>query len=74
MSRYHIKLKNVIGHNESLTSPYRIEHYAGWRCQTHGDWVFSDMQVYRADLIRLARRYGQNLGRLPGQHARVLGC
>ena len=38
MSRYHIKLGDVIGHNESLTSRFHKELYAGWRCQTHGDW------------------------------------
>ena len=28
MWRYHIQLRNVIGHNESLTSPYHHELYA----------------------------------------------
>ena len=38
MRRYHIGLANVIGHNESLTSPLHRELYAPWRCQTHADW------------------------------------
>ena len=38
MAAYSIQLRNVIGHNESLTSPYHKELYAPWRCQTHGDW------------------------------------
>jgi N-acetyl-anhydromuramyl-L-alanine amidase AmpD len=53
--RYDISLPNVIGHNESLTSRYHRERYAPWRCQTHGDWVHADMQVYRARLAALAR-------------------
>jgi len=56
MHRYGISLPNVIGHAESLTSPYHRERYAGWRCQTHGDWTHPDMQLYRADLAALARR------------------
>src|SRR5207244_2632108 len=62
MSTYHVQLRNVIGHNESLTSPYHRERYRAWRCQTHGDWRHADMQIYRADLARLARRYGVPLG------------
>jgi beta-N-acetylhexosaminidase len=55
MHRYGISLPNVIGHNESLTSRYHRERYAPWRCQTHGDWVRADMQIYRARLAALAR-------------------
>jgi N-acetylmuramoyl-L-alanine amidase len=62
MSRYHVQLRNVIGHNESLTSPYHRELYRSWRCQTHADWKRADMRLYRADLARLARRYGMPLG------------
>ena len=62
MSRYGIRLRNVIGHNESLTSPYHRERYPRWRCQTHGDWTRADMQIYRAALARRARRYGVLLG------------
>ncbi len=58
MSTFGIQLRNVIGHNESLTSPYHRESYRPWRCQTHGDWRRSSMQVYRTALTRLARRYG----------------
>jgi beta-N-acetylhexosaminidase len=55
MHRYDISLPNVIGHNESLTSPYHREHVAAWRCQTHQDWQHADMVVYRARLAALAR-------------------
>lgn len=61
-ARFHIPLADVIGHNESTSSPYHRERYRAWRCQTHGDWTRADMQVYRADLVRLARRYGLRLG------------
>jgi N-acetylmuramoyl-L-alanine amidase len=54
--RYGISLPNVIGHAESLTSPYHRERYAPWRCQTHGDWTHDDMTTYRARLRALARR------------------
>ena len=56
MHRFGISLANVIGHNESLTSPYHRERYAPWRCQTHGDWRHADMVVYRKLLLALATR------------------
>jgi N-acetylmuramoyl-L-alanine amidase len=62
MDRFHIRLRNVIGHNESLTSPYHRELVAAWRCQTHADWTHADMQVYRRDVAALAKRYGVPLG------------
>jgi N-acetylmuramoyl-L-alanine amidase len=62
MYRYGIQLRNVIGHNESRTSPYHHERVASWRCQTHGDWPRGDMNVYRRRLAALARRHGLRLG------------
>jgi N-acetylmuramoyl-L-alanine amidase len=62
MGRYGIQLRNVIGHNESLTSPYHKELYASWRCQTHGDWTRADMDVYRRRLAALLRRYAVPIG------------
>jgi N-acetyl-anhydromuramyl-L-alanine amidase AmpD len=62
MAKFHIQLRNVIGHNESLTSPYHRERDPAWRCQTHGDWVKADMDVYRGDLRRLAKRSGVPIG------------
>ena len=50
MRRFHISVRNVIGHAESLTSPYHRERYAPWRHQTHSDWTHADMQVYRRRL------------------------
>jgi N-acetylmuramoyl-L-alanine amidase-like protein len=70
--RFHIKLKNVIGHNESLTSPYHKELYKAWRCQTHGDWKHADMKIYRRRLRKLALRIGIHLG--PGPGRRPVRC
>jgi beta-N-acetylhexosaminidase len=62
MQAERIQLRNVIGHNESLTSPYHRELYAPWRCQTHGDWTRADMDVYRSKLAATAKSYGVPLG------------
>jgi hypothetical protein len=48
--RFGIAVKNVIGHNESLSSPYHRELVPALRRQTHGDWVHADMVRYRAKL------------------------
>ena len=72
MGRFGIQLRNVIGHNESLTSPYHRERVAAWRCQTHGDWIRKDMEIYRGRLAALARRYRTPLG--PAAHRVVSDC
>jgi len=51
--RFHISVANVIGHNESLSSPYHYERVARLRTQTHSDFKHADMVRYRADLRRL---------------------
>ena len=51
--RFRIKLRNVIGHNESLSSPFHRERVASLRNQTHGDWRHVSMQIYRRRLHRL---------------------
>jgi hypothetical protein len=51
--RFGIAIKNVIGHNESLSSPYHLELVPSLKHQTHGDWVHADMQVYRRKLRAL---------------------
>jgi N-acetylmuramoyl-L-alanine amidase len=63
MGRYRIELGDVIGHAESLESPYRRERYLRWRCQTHGDFARAAMTYYRARLARAARAAGVPLGR-----------
>jgi N-acetylmuramoyl-L-alanine amidase len=46
--RFHIPIADVIGHNESLSSPYHHENIASLRTQTHDDFKRADMQIYRA--------------------------
>jgi beta-N-acetylhexosaminidase len=46
-SRYAIATRNVIGHNESLTSPYHHERVKRLRTQTHGDMRHATMVRYR---------------------------
>jgi N-acetylmuramoyl-L-alanine amidase len=53
VDRFHIRIRNVIGHNESLSSPYHRELYKPWAYQTHADWRHADMDVYRTKLRRL---------------------
>ena len=48
--RYGIALKNVIGHIESLSSPYHRERVARLRNQTHGDMRAASMRTYRRKL------------------------
>ena len=49
-----IGVRNVIGHAESLSSPYHREHVARLRTQTHGDWPAAPMRRYRAALARIS--------------------
>ena len=51
--RFNIQTRNVIGHAESLSSPYHHEDVPSLRTQTHSDFVHRDMQTYRARLRRL---------------------
>jgi len=54
--RYAITLRNVIGHNESLSSPYHRDLVAAFQHQTHSDWKRADMIRFRAMLSRLPCR------------------
>jgi N-acetylmuramoyl-L-alanine amidase len=51
--RFHIPLRNVIGHAESLASPFHHERVARLRTQTHGDMRHASMVVYRRKLRAL---------------------
>jgi beta-N-acetylhexosaminidase len=53
--RYGIRVADVIGHNESLSSPYHHENVPSLRTQTHSDFNHADMNVYRAKLRALGR-------------------
>jgi N-acetylmuramoyl-L-alanine amidase len=48
--RYGIGVPNVIGHAESLSSPYHRENVARLRTQTHGDMTHAAMTKYRRQL------------------------
>ena len=51
--RYGVRLSNVIGHNESLRSPYHRERVQRLRSQTHGDMQRTSMRTYRRKLRSL---------------------
>ena len=51
--RYGISTRNVIGHNESLSSPYHRENVPRLRSQTHADFPKPVMDRYRRMLGRL---------------------
>jgi beta-N-acetylhexosaminidase len=50
--RYGIPVRDVIGHAESLSSPYHHERVASLRRQTHADMSHAAMVRYRRDLRR----------------------
>jgi N-acetylmuramoyl-L-alanine amidase len=51
--RFDIKVKNVIGHNESLSSRFYKELDPDFRGRTHGDMSKSSMSSYRHKLFKL---------------------
>jgi N-acetylmuramoyl-L-alanine amidase len=51
--RFQIAIRNVIGHSESLSSPYHRERVPSLRHQTHSDWSHASMQIYRRKLRAL---------------------
>jgi hypothetical protein len=53
--RFRIGVRNVIGHAESLRSPFHRERVRALRAQTHADWRHRDMRAYRKRLRRLGR-------------------
>jgi N-acetylmuramoyl-L-alanine amidase len=65
MDRFRIQVRNVIGHAETLMSPFHHERYPSWRCQTHADWSHPDMQRYRQRLRRWAYRAHVPIGPRP---------
>jgi hypothetical protein len=56
--KFHVPVGDVIGHAESLSSPYHRERVPSLRRQTHGDWRHASMRIYRRKL--------RHLGRCPG--------
>ncbi|HET6714150.1 MAG TPA: peptidoglycan recognition family protein [Actinomycetota bacterium] len=65
MATYGIEARNVIGHAESLESPFHYERYAEWRCMTHADFDHHDMRAYRDRLRDLARANDVPVGPSP---------
>lgn len=51
--RFQIPVSGVIGHNESLQSPYYRERVAAFRGQTHADFNRADMNVVRRAVAKL---------------------
>jgi beta-N-acetylhexosaminidase len=51
--RFHIPIRDVIGHNESLSSRFHHELVASLRSQTHDDMQHGSMLRYRAALVRI---------------------
>jgi len=49
----HFHITSVIGHAESLSSPYHREDVPSLRHQTHGDWSHGSMQIYRHKLNKM---------------------
>jgi beta-N-acetylhexosaminidase len=54
MDRFGIQVRNVIGHAETLMSPFHHERYPSWRCRIHADWSHPSMQRFRHRLRHLA--------------------
>jgi N-acetylmuramoyl-L-alanine amidase len=54
--RYGIALRNVIGHAESLSSPYHHERVAALKHQTHGDMQHATMTRYRRSVAAACGR------------------
>jgi N-acetylmuramoyl-L-alanine amidase len=65
MERFHINIGNVIGHNETLESPYHHELYASWRCLVHADFPHWAMKKYRRRVRELAAARAAWLGKGP---------
>ena len=51
--RFGIPVEGVIGHNESLSSPYYRELDPRFKGQTHGDFNHASMETYRSALRKL---------------------
>ena len=47
MARYSIRVRNVIGHSESLSSPFHFEKVDHMKNRTHGDMRPGTMRRYR---------------------------
>ena len=64
-AKFGIENRNVIGHAESLESPFHHELYPSWRCMTHADFNHIEMRQYRDRLRTLSRAKGVPVGPPP---------
>ena len=62
VAKFHIQVRNVIGHGESLQSPLRFELYPEWKCLTHTDMSRPAMRTYRGWLRDRAKAAGVPTG------------
>ena len=65
LAKFDIEVRNVIGHAETLMSPYHRELYPSWQCLTHSDWQHADMRIFRRKLKRMATQAGVPIGPRP---------
>ena len=65
MQHFDINIGNVIGHAETLQSPYHHELYPSWRCLVHADFPHWAMHRYRRRVRHLANRRGIPVGKGP---------
>jgi N-acetylmuramoyl-L-alanine amidase len=50
--RLGLPIDQVIGHNESLSSPFYKELDPRFKGKTHGDWTHAHMETYRGELAK----------------------
>jgi N-acetylmuramoyl-L-alanine amidase len=67
--RFGIRTRDVIGHAESLSSPYYHEDVAALRGRTHGDFAHATMRAYRAMLSHAFSSRGTRVAGTPARTA-----
>ncbi|MEX0985532.1 MAG: peptidoglycan recognition family protein [Actinomycetota bacterium] len=65
MAKFEINVGNVIGHRETLDSPYRYELNPDWRCLVHADFPRRAMREYRHRTRVRAKASGVAVGAGP---------
>jgi hypothetical protein len=57
MAKYRINVGNVVGHRETLDSPYRLELNPDWWCLVHADFPRWAMKEYRTRLLNVLAKW-----------------
>ncbi|MFN8619246.1 MAG: peptidoglycan recognition family protein [Chloroflexota bacterium] len=65
MAKFSIPVKDVIGHNEIIFSPWHHDLVPRFRCMRHEDWNRRHMTIYRHELRRRAVAAGIDPGPAP---------